>query len=176
MSPSPDPSSRRCWSWARRAPSSWPAPAARGLRTAGLPSSATAVRILGVGELAIAAWALGWGGRGSAAAVALDYVGFAGFAEQVRRRSRGRASCGCFGASGAPLSRLHVAIDLVVAAVAVVAVVDPVPGLLDAAADTPAAGIAFVGYTLLLAWLLEVALTALPELQAAMRPARGAAR
>ena len=63
-----------------------------------------------------------------------------------------------------------------VAAVALVAVADPVPGVVDAASGTPAAGVAFVGYTLLLAWLLEVLLTALPELQAAMRPTAGAAR
>jgi hypothetical protein len=146
------------------------------LRSAGLPSSAGAVRVLGVGELAIAVWALGWGGRGAAAAVAAAYLGFAGFAELVRRRSRGQASCGCFGSSGAPLSTLHVVVDTVVAAVAVVAVADPVPGLLDAAADTPAAGVPFLGYTLLLAWLLQVVLTALPELHAAMRPTPQVAR
>lgn len=153
-----------------------PDPARVALRTAGLPSSAAAVRVLGAGELAIAAWALGWGGRGAAAAVALAYVGFAGFAERVRRTSRGRASCGCFGSSGAPLTRLHVVVDSVVALVALAAVARPVPGLLDAAAETPAAGVAFLGYTFLLAWLLQVALTALPELQAAVRPPAGAAR
>jgi hypothetical protein len=146
------------------------------LRAAGLPSSAWAVRVLGVGELAIALWAVGWGGRGAAAAVAVAYLGFAGFAELVRRRSRGKASCGCFGSSGAPLSRLHVVVDVVVAAVAVAAVARPVPGFVDAAAETPAAGVPFVGFTLLLAWLLQVVLTALPELQAAVRPTAQAAR
>lgn len=146
------------------------------LRAAGLPSSAAAVRVLGAGELAIAIWALGWGGRGAAAAVAAAYLGFAGFAEVVRRRSRGRAPCGCFGSSGAPLTSLHVAVDAVVAAVALAAVVRPVPGLIDAAADTPAAGVAFLGYTLLLAWLLQVVLTALPELDAAVHASPRAAR
>ena len=63
-----------------------------------------------------------------------------------------------------------------IALVALAAVARPVPGLLDAAAETPAAGVALLGYTFLLAWLLQVALTALPELQAAVRPAAGAAR
>ncbi len=146
------------------------------LRAAGLPSTRGAVRVLGAGELAITVWALGWGGRGAAAAVAFAYLGFAGFAEVVRRRSRGRASCGCFGSSGAPLTTLHVIVDSVVAALAIAAVVRPVPGIVEAAADTPAAGVPFVGYTVLLAWLLQVVLTALPELQAAVHPARQVAR
>lgn len=146
------------------------------LRTAGLPSTAGAVRVFGAGELAVTGWALGWGGRGAAAAVALAYLGFAGFAEVVRRRSRGQASCGCFGSSGAPLTSLHVIVDTVVAALAIAAVVRPVPGLVAAAADTPAGGVPFLGYTVLLAWLLQVVLTALPELRAAVHPAGQVAR
>jgi hypothetical protein len=143
------------------------------LRNAGLPGRAWLVRLIGIGELAVAAYALGWGGRLGAGSIATAYVAFALFAAVVHRRSRGRASCGCFGSSGAPVGTLHVVVDLAIAAGALVAVVDPVPGIATVAADTPLAGVPFVAFTVLLALLIEVLLTAVPELQAAHRPPRG---
>lgn len=149
-----------------------PDPTRIALRSAGLPGPAWLARAIGGGELAVAGYALAVGGRMAAALVAAAYVAFAVFAEVVRRRSRGRASCGCFGASDAPVGTLHVVADLVVAAVVVGAVVDPTAGIGAVATDTPAAGVPFVAATLLLAWLLQVLLTAVPELQAAHRPPR----
>lgn len=140
------------------------------LRGAGLPGSIVVARGLGVGEVAVAVAVLAWGGRPGAAAVAVAYAGFAGFASVLHARSRGRASCGCFGGGNAPVTRLHVVVNLALAAVAVAVVVDPVPGIWSTASDTPGAGLAFLGLTLLLAWLLVVALTLLPEVQAATRP------
>ncbi|HEX2578077.1 MAG TPA: MauE/DoxX family redox-associated membrane protein [Aquihabitans sp.] len=152
-----------------------PAPTRVALRSAGLPDSVLAARLIGAGEVAVAAYALLAGGR-SAALVALAYVAFAAFSLRVIRATRGRASCGCFGASDAPLTTLHVGVDLAVAAVAGLAVLDPVPGIVDVAADTPLAGIPFLAFTVLLAWLVQVLLTALPQLQAAARPPRKVAR
>jgi len=148
-----------------------PDPTRLALRAAGLPGSAVIARGIGVVEVAIALAAIGWGGRIPAALVAMAYLAFAGFSAVVRRRSGGRASCGCFGSSTTPLTSFHVVADLLLAAVAIVAVADPVPGLFTVAADTPLAGVPFVAYTVLLAWLVQVALTTLPELQAAVRQA-----
>ena len=153
-----------------------PGPTRIALRHAGLPDSTLAARTIGVGELAVTAVVIGWGGRVGAALLALAYLGFAAFSARVITATRGRASCGCFGASDAPLTRLHVRVDLAIAAVALVAVVDPVPGLVTVARETPLAGIPFLAFTALLAWLVQVALTAIPRLEAAANPPRKVAR
>ena len=146
-----------------------PAPTRVALRTAGLPGTVLAARALGMIEVAIALYTLAWGGRLASGLVALAYIGFAGFSLVVINKTRGQAPCGCFGASEAPLTNLHVAVDLALAAVAVAAVADPVPGLFAVATDTPLFGVPFLGFIVLLAWLVQVLLTALPELQAAAR-------
>ncbi len=138
------------------------------LRTVGLPSSAMAARVVGTGEVVIAAAALAVGGTGPAIAVAVAYAGFAAFAERLRRRSRGRADCGCFGRSSAPVSSLHIWVNLVVAAIAALTLFDPVPHLLDAARDTPWSGAPFVGLVVLLSWQLVMVLTVLARVRAAV--------
>lgn len=140
------------------------------LRTAGLPGSAALVRLLGAVEVVLAAAAVLLGGVLPAVGVAVAYGGFAGFAAVLARRSRSVAPCGCFGASDAPVGPLHVAVNVVLAAASLGAAAAPVGSLAAEAGDTPAAGIPFVGFTLLLTWLLLVTLTALPELLAAGRP------
>lgn len=153
-----------------------PGPTRIALRHAGLPDSALAARAIGTGELLVTAYVIGWGGRLGAALLAGAYLGFAAFSARVITATRGRASCGCFGASDAPLTKLHVRVDLAIAAVALVAVADPVPGLAAVAGDTPLAGVPFLAFTVLLAWLVQVLLTALPQLQAAANPPRKVAR
>lgn len=140
------------------------------LRSAGLPSTRAAATSLGVVELAVASAALIWGGALPAAAVAVAYLGFAGFSAVVRSRSKGQASCGCFGASDAPLGLVHVAIDLALAAVAVALVVDPIGNVWTEAANTPWAGVPLLALVALVAWLVQVSLTLLPELWAARHP------
>ncbi len=140
------------------------------LRSAGLPGHRWFVRLIGAGEIAIAAYGLGQGGRFGAGSIAAAYLAFALFAAVVQRRSRGQASCGCFGSSSAPVGTLHVVVNVAVAAGAAAAMVDPTPGIGRVAVDTPLAGVPFVAFTALLAWLLQVLLTAVPELQAAHRP------
>ena len=153
-----------------------PDPTRVALRAAGLPSTALAARTLGAVEVAITLYTLAVGGRLAAGLISLTYLGFAGFSFLVIRTSRGKASCGCFGASGAPLTNLHVGVDIAIAAVAALGIVNPVPGLLTVVADTPFFGIPFLVFTGLLAWLVQVLLTAVPELQAAARPPRKVAR
>ncbi len=74
-------------------------------------------RTLGTVELLVGIFALTVGGVGSAVAVAVTYVVFAGVVVMARRR--GLASCGCFGLRSAPPSWVHVAVNAVSGAVAV---------------------------------------------------------
>jgi hypothetical protein len=148
------------------------------LRSAGLPSTAVAAQGLGAAEVAIAVAALVVGGPVTTGLVALSYAGFAWFARRLDRKTRGAAPCGCFGASSAPVGTLHVVINVIIAVGVGVAAVDAPGAIWSAAGDTPWGGVPFVGLTLLLAWMLYVALTALPETLAAAKapsPTAGAA-
>ena len=138
------------------------------LRTAGLPNGPLAVRALGSVEVVAALVVVAFGGRLGGAIVLVAYLGFAGFAAHLANRSRRSVPCGCFGSSSAPVGHLHVIVNLLLAAVGAASIAVPTEGI-AAVADTPAAGVPFVVFTLLLTWLLLVALTALPELLAAAR-------
>ena len=141
------------------------------LRTAGLPSGRWVSRLLGLAELAIAATALVVAGRLGAALVALAFLGFAGFSALLLTRSRGKASCGCFGGVDSPITRIHVVLNIVLAAAVAACIANPVPSVTATAADTPWAGLPFALLVVLLAWVLQVAFTTLPALQAAERAA-----
>jgi hypothetical protein len=153
-----------------------PDPARVALRTTGLPSTAIAVRALGVTEVAIAAVVLLYGHEMGGALVALAYFGFAGFASLLASKSRRAVPCGCFGSGSAPVSYLHVGVNLVLAAVGIAAVVRPTDPLVDVVRGTPGAGIPFLAFTALLTWLLLVVLTALPEVLQAAKPTKAVAR
>lgn len=100
-----------------------PAPTAIALARLGWSAPDAAVRCLGVVEIAVAVAAAAWGGPAAVAMAAL-YVGFAGVsALQIRtaRASGEAADCGCFGDRSAPVGRLHVVVNLLLAAGAAVA-------------------------------------------------------
>jgi hypothetical protein len=128
------------------------------------------VRLLGVVEIAIALAALALGGAIPAALLAASYAGFAWFARRLERRSRGTADCGCFGAGSAPVGPVHVGVNLVLAALAALAVAWPTDGIGAAFADTPWSGLPFLAITALLTWMLFVSLTLLPTTLAAAKP------
>jgi len=151
-----------------------PDPTRVALRTAGLPSAPWTARVLGVGELALAVVALVVAGRLGAGLVGVAYLGFAGFAALLLHRSRGRASCGCFGGDDAPVTRLHVGLNLLLAAAVVPALIDPTGPIWEVADDTPWAGVPFLALVVVLTWLLLVALTVLPAVLASARPAPSA--
>lgn len=76
-------------------------------------------RTVGVAEVLIGIVALTVGGPIAAMVVAFIYVAFAVVVVMARRR--GLASCGCFGVRSAAPSWVHVAVNLVSGAIAVVA-------------------------------------------------------
>jgi hypothetical protein len=128
------------------------------------------VRLVGAGELLLAAWVLFGGGRAATAVLALTYGAFTSVAARQRRRGAG---CGCFGSDSSPTSRVHLGLNLIAAAAAGTltitgATVAPVQlmagaGPLEAMALLLAGGAAVVS--------AQLVLTALPELALARRRA-----
>ncbi len=105
-----------------------PLPARSALRAIDAPSGPVAVRILGAAEIALGALCLVWPTATAAVLLALAYIVFACFVSLLLRAG-GSVPCGCFGASFFEPSRLHVAMDLAAAAVALVAIPSPPPAL-----------------------------------------------
>ncbi len=121
------------------------------------------VRFVGGLEVAVGAAALLVGGP-VAWAVGLVY---ASFAVIVLRAVLARArSCGCFGRLDAPPSWVHVGGNLALAAVSFVAAAAgraPVPAIVQEFSDSPAVGAALAAEIVVVAGLLLVSFTALPE-------------
>ena len=127
----------------------------RGLRLALALASGLVELALGVVTFLVGGWVLAF----ATAAV------FAIFALLALRlvRTASAASCGCFGRHSGRTTGLHVAIDAVVAAVALTAGIADAPGFLDVRTELPAGGIVFAGLAALGAWLVIAALTVLPD-------------
>jgi hypothetical protein len=150
-----------------------PEPTVGALRAAGLPStlaSRTAVRALGIGELALGVATPLTGSAALAALVGAVYLGFAGFVVLALGRGTLIQSCGCFGAREVPPSPVHVALDVAAAAVAIGAAASASPSLPDVLRDQPAGGWPLLAVAAVATWLALVALTDLPTtLHAAAR-------
>jgi hypothetical protein len=136
-----------------------PEPTGEALRLAGMPDSRHLVRALGTGEVALGSAAIVLGGAPVATLVGLVYLSFAVFA--ARQRASG-ADCGCLG-QPAPVTRLHVVVNVSAALTAAVAVVRPVPGIATTSGDLVTAGLLLVVLGVAVA-LLRIALTTLPAL------------
>lgn len=95
------------------------------LRRLRLPSGRLSSQALGLVEIALGALAIAFGGALGGVALAGWYLLLALAAATLLRG--GAASCGCFGQSSAPPSWLHVALDLVAAAMGAAAAVASVP-------------------------------------------------
>lgn len=133
----------------------------------GLPARATAlVRLIGVGELALAALVLLIGGPILAGVLAATYLAFAVVA--TRQRAKG-ASCGCFGASRGPTTLGHVAMNLVAATAAGVGVAVGTVALPDLVAGAPLAGVPLVAAGIVAVATAQLSITTLPEVLAAAR-------
>ena len=125
------------------------------------------VRLIGAVEAVAGIAALIAGGL-AAWIVGLLYAAFA--LVVLRAVLAGADSCGCFGRLDAPPSQIHVAGNLTLAAasfIAAGAASPPVPALVQAAGESPATGVALAVVIALLAGLVLVAFTALPEALAA---------
>lgn len=156
-----------------------PGPTRTALSQAGLQVSRSAVTVLGLAEISVAALVLLAGGGTPAAALAVLYGCFAAFVA-ARLRSDAGATCGCFG-STVELTPLHALLDTVLAAVAAAAAVPAwtgaaVAGLPALVAEDPVAGGLTAALTAAAAALLRMIMTGgAAALSGSAAPARRAA-
>jgi hypothetical protein len=141
---------------------------AQALGAAGIGLSSTvaqvAGRLIGVAEVGLAVAAIALGSRPVALLVAATYVAFAAFTLRLIARTDGQADCGCFGASHEPATRVHVALNLGAAALAVFAAADPPGSIRAVLAHQPLAGVPFVALVVLCTWLGHACFTLLTDL------------
>lgn len=133
------------------------------LRAARLPAGPSLVRGLGLGELVVGIGAIVTGSPIWAAAVAVFYIGFAGFVIHALRSGIPISSCGCFGSPDTPPSVGHVVLNstaTVVALAVAAAPVGPWGGLPGVDAGTAAAFLLFAGATV---YLLYAVVDVLPQ-------------
>jgi hypothetical protein len=139
-----------------------PGSAVGALQAAGLPSSNLVARLLGAVEGTVGVGCLLAPGRALSVALAVLYLGFAGFLVTLLRSPDRPGSCGCVGATEAPPTRLHVVLDLAAALTGVAMAARPLPGLLPFAADMGLGGVPFVIGVALSAYLIHLVLAYLP--------------
>jgi hypothetical protein len=126
------------------------------LRRLRVPAPRGSGRVTGLAEVALAAAAFVTGAPWAAMLVVAAYVLFT--AVVVTSIRRGLDDCGCFGARSAPPSRIHVAVNAISAALAVLAVLWA-PGSITAVfADQPLAGLPYLALVAIAGWF-TVALT-----------------
>lgn len=138
-----------------------------GLRR-GLPLRplSSAVRIGAALEALLGGWAVAEPHRLEAAMVAGSYLVFAGVVGLARARGGVLASCGCFGTPDTPPTRVHLVLDLLLAAAAVAVATSSLhASVLGVLARQPARGAPLVAGAVVLAWLAMAAMTVLARLQ-----------
>ncbi|RMH79219.1 MAG: hypothetical protein D6683_06490 [Actinomyces sp.] len=131
----------------------------------GVPRSRVAARLVGGGEIALAAAVLAVGGRAAHLALAAVYMSFA--VVVVTAGAAGITSCACFGSASGALHPLHALVDVLAAVVATGAAVDG--GSIGAVVAASPAAPAVVVVILATAGMVLVALTALPDVLVAGR-------
>jgi hypothetical protein len=147
-----------------------PLPTATAMRSAGLPGSLGLARVLGGIEVVVAALALGFGGPSTALVVAAAYVAFASVAIRLIARPA-PSGCGCFGDDSAPVTNLHVALNLGAGVLAGLAAVWPTQGLPALVVDDPLPSALLVALVAVGVALAQAAFTTLPEVLHASREA-----
>lgn len=135
------------------------------LRAAGLPDSRSAVRGLGLTEVALGVIGIILGSALVAFFTAVFYAGFAWFVIHALRHRLPISSCGCFGAAETPPSINHVVVNIGAVMVLLIATIRPIGpwGGIDQLSAGQA--VAFVGFTAVTIFLLYGVLAVLPLVQ-----------
>lgn len=151
----------------------FPRPAADLMATLGFPAGVWFARAAGGTEVALGIAVLAVGGPAPAMAAAGVYSLFALVA--LLALSRGLSSCGCFGQVDSPPSRIHVIGNLFFAIVCVLAAgAGSSPRVwVGTASDQPVGRVALVLAVCVLAGMVFVSFTALPEWLRARSVGRG---
>ena len=147
------------------------------LRLQGLPAPESLVRVLGAGEVLVAAAALLEVPFG-AAALAVSYAAFTVFVSAALLRGRPLASCGCFAEPDVPPTPVHVLVTAALAASAAAVAAGTGGGLRDLLDGSVLLALGGAGSAALVGWLTYLVLTELPRLMAELEhhPSPPAAR
>lgn len=146
-----------------------PASTANALGQLGLPRSTVLVRLLGVGELGLAAAVWLAPSRPVLALLAVAYAAFAGFVAVALRRGTALSSCGCFGRADTPPTRVHLAVVSAAGLLSLAAVLTGSGSVRDVVGDGPAYGLPLLAAVGLSVWLAWVSLAVLPRVVVAAR-------
>ena len=160
--------------WAGGVKLASPDPAMDLLGRLGLPARPWMARTSGGLELAVGCGALALGGPGWAGSVAGAYMLFS--LVVLRAKVLGVPSCGCFGQMESPPSWIHFFGDLLLAGVSLTTIGSgrsPADVVTDLAGQDPVTAGALVLMVAVLAGLLAVSFSALPELIHALGEAKG---
>lgn len=144
------------------------------LRALGLPSAPLLVRAGALAEALIGVLAVVAGGAVWWSLVAASYLAFAAFVVVAQRAGSMVGSCGCFGREETPPHAVHVALDLALAGLVIVAVARGVGAPLEAMVDDPGQGAVVAGLSALGAYLAYAIVVEMPR--ALVRPSRAARR
>ena len=147
-----------------------PAPAADSVRAARLPAGGLLalpimIRAIGLVEILVAATVLVLGGTVAAALLAISYLLLTFVAGRMFRTAPG-TDCGCFSRTTAPIGRWHLIVNVGAFLVASFAVVWPSPGVLAEFESEGWATLPVLVLAIVLAWLCQLLMTALPALLA----------
>lgn len=134
--------------------------ALRGLR---LPASPALVRLGAGAELALGVLAIGVGGVVIWSLVAASYLAFAVFVVAALRHGTMLGSCGCFGREDTPPHWSHVAVNVVLAGVALALAGQGDGAPLDALADEPGRGTVVAALAAIAVYLLYALYVELPR-------------
>jgi hypothetical protein len=137
-----------------------PGSASRVLGALRLPAGPSAVRVIGLAELAIGTWCLFAPGRAAAVSLGLLYGAFAVFLAVLMKA--GGASCGCLGRREAPPSVAHVVLNVAAASVAALVAFAPPAGVIAFGTRLPLGGVSFFVGTFLIAYLAYLSAAYLP--------------
>jgi hypothetical protein len=139
-----------------------PEPTRGALRAARLPSSRSAVAAFAAVEILVGAAALAFGSRFAALALGVIYLAFGLFVLYALASRLPIRSCGCFGKADTPPGWTHVAIDLGTAAVAGTLAFGGGADLAATLSDQPAAGIPYLAFVAIGAFLAALVIAELP--------------
>lgn len=133
------------------------------LRALGVPAAASVVRVGAAAELLLGVAALVWGGTWLWGLVALSYLGFTVVVVAALRRGTMIGSCGCFGREDTPPHWSHVALNLLLAAVAIALAAADQRGMLDAVGAHLPSSVVVVALAAIALYLLHAAYVELPK-------------
>ena len=150
-----------------------PGDTANALRAVGFRCGARATRAVvragGAVEAVVGTAALLTGRWWLAALVALSYCLFVAFVVRALRSGQPISSCGCFGKTDTPPSRVHVVLDTALAGVASAAAIAGGVALPHVLSEQPLGGVPFCFLALLGCCLVFTAFSALPKTMLAVR-------